>query len=688
MSAGVDPEGGLEIFRRILGHPTVHGAAVGAVALAVYVRSLAPSVMWYDMGEFATSAYTLGIAHNTGYPLFMLLAKLFTFLPVGDPAYRVNLFSAVAAAATVAFTYVLVYRLTARKSAALLSAALFAFSSTLWGNATWAEAYTLNAFLTVSILLLLDVWRRREDVKYLYGAILLFGLGLGNHRLLIGFLPVLAYALYSGLGGRQFRPSRGELARMAIAFAVGFSVHVYLPLRAMANPPVLWADASDPATFIQMVTTGKANTEAFYNPFGDLSAFEHVAKILGLYPTYELTLPGLILALLGAVVFARRDRPMFAATALIAGFSLVMVSSYGIHDIFNYFLPIYQMACLWFGWTVAAGVELAERELEVDEGLTLWGPSARKAVLIVMLAIIPLRLFLTNYRLLDRSGHVEPVDFAEFVLSTLPEDAVVLSDFWTWTPLLYFQVVNGRRPDITIYPALADADLDLESLIASLEQSGVPVYLTTRFEDAPGNRLGPYSLRLISPYPVRGFPTDSQPLPSYKDRLVPRGALYRVARGRPELEVESVPTVAEIDPVNFDGVIQLMGYSFEHSMVSRGDALGFTLYWRLASRANNDLWADVLFTDPEGEVRTEAGIPIWLASHWIGGGAFPTTDWSVDRLYKESYLSLVPQEVKPGRYQVRLLVYAGGVREGRLPAKVEGAVMESVVLGEVTVSAE
>ena len=73
-------------------------ALVGLLAFLVYLRTLAPTVMWYDMGELTTTSYVLGIAHNTGYPLYILLGKLFTFLPFGDAAYRVNLMSAVFAA--------------------------------------------------------------------------------------------------------------------------------------------------------------------------------------------------------------------------------------------------------------------------------------------------------------------------------------------------------------------------------------------------------------------------------------------------------------------------------------------------------------------------------------------------------------------------------------------------------------
>src|SRR4051812_43036105 len=73
--------------------------AVGAVlvlrAFALYIATLAPSVMPGDYAEFQFSAAILGVPHPTGYPLYILLGKLFTMLPVGDVAYRVNLSSAV-----------------------------------------------------------------------------------------------------------------------------------------------------------------------------------------------------------------------------------------------------------------------------------------------------------------------------------------------------------------------------------------------------------------------------------------------------------------------------------------------------------------------------------------------------------------------------------------------------------------
>ena len=74
--------------------------AAGIAAFALYLRTLAPTVLGFDSGEFQFVVPTLGLAHPTGYPLYLLLGKLFTALPVGDVAYRVNLFSAVAMAVT------------------------------------------------------------------------------------------------------------------------------------------------------------------------------------------------------------------------------------------------------------------------------------------------------------------------------------------------------------------------------------------------------------------------------------------------------------------------------------------------------------------------------------------------------------------------------------------------------------
>src|SRR3954453_6288719 len=101
---------------------------LGSVSLTLYVRTLAPFVLGSDSGEFQVLAHQLGIAHTPGYPIYLALAKLFTLLPIRDIAYRVNLFSAVMAATTVAGMYLAARLLARARLAAALAALALAVS--------------------------------------------------------------------------------------------------------------------------------------------------------------------------------------------------------------------------------------------------------------------------------------------------------------------------------------------------------------------------------------------------------------------------------------------------------------------------------------------------------------------------------------------------------------------------------
>ncbi len=87
------------------GRAAAVAAAVFLLALAVYGRTLAPTVTLVDSGELIVAASHLSVAHPPGFPLYCVLAHLATRVPVGSVAERVNeasaLFAALAAAALV-----------------------------------------------------------------------------------------------------------------------------------------------------------------------------------------------------------------------------------------------------------------------------------------------------------------------------------------------------------------------------------------------------------------------------------------------------------------------------------------------------------------------------------------------------------------------------------------------------------
>ena len=156
-------------------------AAVTLVTLAIYVHTLAPGLLRADSGEFQTLAVTGGLAHPTGYPIYLLLARASTWIPVGDVPYRVNLLSALMGALAAGGMYLLGYLLTGRRWVPLAGAVALAVSPTFWSQAIIAEVYTAGVVFTLGVLLGIERWRQTGRVGWLLGAACLGGLGLGVH---------------------------------------------------------------------------------------------------------------------------------------------------------------------------------------------------------------------------------------------------------------------------------------------------------------------------------------------------------------------------------------------------------------------------------------------------------------------------------------------------------------------------
>jgi hypothetical protein len=148
--------------------------------LAIYVRTLAPGVLYSDSAEFQSMAYSLGVTHPSGYPIYILLAKLFTFLPIQNIAWRVNFVSALCAALTLAGVALLIRQQTTSYLGAVLGSLALVIGYTFWSQAIIAEVYTPATFLIVLNMLLLWHWHadpaRRGRVLFL--ACLLVGLGV------------------------------------------------------------------------------------------------------------------------------------------------------------------------------------------------------------------------------------------------------------------------------------------------------------------------------------------------------------------------------------------------------------------------------------------------------------------------------------------------------------------------------
>src|SRR5687768_12349856 len=137
----------------------VWAVAVGAAAFVVYLRTLAPGlVAVVDTPMFQFIGRVLGVPHNPGYPLYVLLTYPFSYLPIGSLAYRINLFSAIFGALTVSLAFLIARRLGCRRIVSAAAALGMAFGHIFWSQSLIAEVYTLDSAIIAGMLLALLAW--------------------------------------------------------------------------------------------------------------------------------------------------------------------------------------------------------------------------------------------------------------------------------------------------------------------------------------------------------------------------------------------------------------------------------------------------------------------------------------------------------------------------------------------------
>jgi hypothetical protein len=208
--------------------------------LALYVATLAPSVMGGDSGELTAAALTGGVPHPPGYPIFAMLARAYAVLPLGHtPAWRVNLLSATATAAAAALLCALVQLWTRTRSAALVAAALFGTNAVVWLHATSAEVFGLNAFFVALAFLLWFGVERTASHRLVFALAFASGVGMCNHHtfVFVGF-PLVLRSLWLA---RRSLGARGIGVAVALGL-LGLAPYAYLAVASGSSAAVSWGD--------------------------------------------------------------------------------------------------------------------------------------------------------------------------------------------------------------------------------------------------------------------------------------------------------------------------------------------------------------------------------------------------------------------------------------------------------------
>jgi hypothetical protein len=417
-------------------------AGVSVVAFAVYVATLAPDLtnanFGTDGGDLIAAARTLGVPHPTGYPTYTLLAWLFTHLPVGVLAYRVNLLSAVCAAAAIGVFFCTAQReLPTDRHPLLLPAItswILAFSSLLWSQAVITEVYALLMLFGALLLWFLVRWRDERRDRYLWLAALTLGLALGNHLTIVFWAPAAFVFLWPDR--RHWLRTRTVLPAVAL-FLAGLSIYAYLPLAARHRPPMNWGNPETWDGFLWVVTGQQYQQFAFglraEQVSGRLSAW---AQLLG----EQFGWWGLAIALVGAWAQWQRDRRFARLTLIWIFLAGIYAFFYDTSDSQMYLLPVMMLMALWWGEGVHYLLE-AIRPLQL-----VW---QRLALIVVVL--LPLGSVALHWQAVKPDDDGELRAYFSEVLDVVPPGSLILVRADRPTFALWYAVyAEGIRPDVQV----------------------------------------------------------------------------------------------------------------------------------------------------------------------------------------------------------------------------------------------
>ena len=603
--------------------------ALALVCLALYLRTLAPDVVDADGGEFQFAAWNFGFVHPTGYPLYLILGGLFQHLvPLGNPAYRLNLFTAITAALALAALYLAAQEITRHRGAAIIAAASFAVTRAFWYDASASEAYDLNAFFIALLIFIALRWQTEPSARKFAAFCFVFGLALTHHRSIILWIPAFVLFFVYCVFRVPFSSARNTQHASRIAFCcllftvcclLPLSLYLYIPLRAPASPYfalplalgrdlVLYDNTT--AGFINYVLGRTFQSEIGWDAVS-------VARLIA-FPQMLLDqfgAVGIVLGIMGFVAMVWRKREAWGQVALLAtGFvvTILFASFYHIGDIFHYYIPAYLAWAMWIGVGAMTAVAIATRRLTADRRLLF---TVFCSLFTAALLIIP--QLITNFTFADRSRETQAREqWTRLLSAPIPPNAILISnDRDEMMPLWYMQYVENTRRDLLgLFPLITPASehANIGRLTDNVLDANRPVYF---IKPMPGIEV--------------------------KYRVEKSDGLWRIAEAFQNHVPQNSSGVVLADRVRVRG----------YDVTREANMLRVAIYLIPLAKLDRNYTTFVQLFGARG------GKVVQGNDHQVGGEFYPTTLWSIGEVLRDEHTIELPSGLAPSTYHLLVGMY-------------------------------
>ena len=338
-----------------------------AIAIALLTGTLFLVTLRPDVGgtedspKFQFLGQVLGTAHTPGYPFYTIATYLFTRLPLGTLAYRVNLFSGVCGVFSCVCIFLIARRIGVSRSLAAVASLAAATGFPVWSNAITAEVYTLAALMSAWTIYLLIAWAQEPGNRHfrLFAACAVFAAGLGNHLTIVGLLPA---ALIYGIARDRLVLKPRVIAIAAIIGALGVAQYGFIALRTIQGAPYLEARATTLRGVYDVIIARDVSWARFYQAADKVVGIEVPMLLEGLRVHMGTVTVILVVVAIGIALWRRNHEALLVAGGA-AGTLGMIANLWG--DVVGFITPVIVLL-----WTLAAyGLEAVVRAIRPSSGV-------------------------------------------------------------------------------------------------------------------------------------------------------------------------------------------------------------------------------------------------------------------------------------------------------------------------------
>jgi hypothetical protein len=424
----------------------------------------------HDTVEAQFSAPLLCVAHSSGSPTYHVLGYAFSHLvPLGSPAFRMNLLSALFGILACLVVRRLLRRLGAREMVAWSTAVAFGLTPTFWRFSVVAEVYGLNLLFVALVSDSLVRWRQTLRDRDLLLACAWYVVSFGNHLTMVTMLPAFVFFV---LATRWRVLGEWKLVgAVAGLILLGLVPYAYPIVRSLDPGTPYLAQPVRNLAELWAYTTGAEFR-------GDMIAFATPLQLLARTPIFLSFLwhecgPLIPFAVVGLV--ALRDRVVTGYLVLLSLGHVVFALGFNSGELDNYFIPVY------FATAVLAGVGL--------ERIFSWRVAQRVPAALCL--ALPLALGPWNRAEVERLKGPEVAEPMRQLILATQEPALIIAGYNEYMSLLYFTLIEHLgHPGVV----LGGNRVDVEDLIAYVKDDR-PLFLAPQRKWAPPG-LPVYSTRL------------------------------------------------------------------------------------------------------------------------------------------------------------------------------------------------